>query len=82
MSKQTVEKIIIDEIYTYCTLYHHLYLYDENGNKLRRRNRSYLFNAIITLKNGIKLPFFKVYPSVSEDSLSDFLTLLPSVDRR
>ena len=25
---------------------------------------------------------FKVYPSVSENSLSDFLTLLPSVDRR
>ena len=74
MSKQTVEKIIIDEIYTY---YHHLYLYDENGNKLRKRNRSYLFNAIITLKNGIKLPFFKVYPSVSEESLSDFLALLP-----
>lgn len=74
MSKQKVEKIIIDEIYTF---YHHLYLYDENKNKLRKRNRSYLFNAIIVLKNGIKLPFFKTYSSVSEDSLSDFLALLP-----
>lgn len=51
LSKQTVEKIIIDEIYTFCTLYHHLYLYDENGVKLRKRNRSYLFNAIILLKS-------------------------------
>ena len=33
---------------------------------------------MIILKNGKKLPFFKVYSSVSEDSLADFLSLLPS----
>ena len=75
MSLLEVEKIIIDEVYTF---YHHLYRYDSQGKKLRQRNRSYLFNAMIILKNGKKLPFFKVYSSVSEDSLSDFLSLLPS----
>lgn len=58
LSQYKVKKIIIDEIYTF---YHHLYLYDDKGEKLRKRNRSYLFNAIIILKNGIKLPFFKIY---------------------
>ena len=83
MSKQKVEKIIIDEIYTF---YHHLYLYDENRNKLRKRNRSYLFNAIIVLKSiaGIKFTaiLFKVYSSVSEDSLSDFLALASLPDSK
>lgn len=74
MSLIEVEKIIVDEVYTF---YHHLYLYDSQGKKLRKRNRSYLFNAIIILKNGKKFPFFKVYSSVSEASLSDFLSLLP-----
>ena len=48
LSQYKVKKIIIDEIYTF---YHHLYLYDNKGEKLRRRNRSYLFNAIIILKS-------------------------------
>ena len=74
MSLIEVEKIIVDEVYTF---YHHLYLYDSQGKKLRKRNRSYLFNAMIILKNGKKFPFFKVYSSVSEASLSDFLSLLP-----
>lgn len=77
LSQYKVKKIIIDEIYTF---YHHLYLYDNKGEKLRRRNRSYLFNAIIILKNGVKLPFFKIYSSISEESLSDFLTLLPDAE--
>lgn len=74
MSLLEVEKIIIDEVYTF---YHQLYLYDSQGKKLRRRNRSYLFNAMIVLKNGKKFPFFKAYSSVSEASLADFLSLLP-----
>ena len=74
MSLFNVEKIIIDEVYTF---YHHLYRYDSQGKELRKRNRSYLFNAMIILKNGKKLPFFQVYSSVSEDSLSNFLSLLP-----
>ena len=49
MSLLEVEKIIIDEVYTF---YHHLYLYDSQGKKLRKRNRSYLFNAMIVLKMG------------------------------
>ena len=51
LSQYKVKKIIIDEIYTFCTLYHHLYWYDDKGEKLRKRNRSYLFNAIIILKS-------------------------------
>ena len=45
-------------IYFLYQITYHLYLYDENKNKLRKRNRSYLFNAIIILKNGIKLPSY------------------------
>ena len=56
MSLLEVEKIIIDEVYTF---YHHLYLYDSQGKKLRKRNRSYLFNAMIILKNGKKFPFLR-----------------------
>ena len=48
LSQYKVKKIIIDEIYTF---YDHLYLYDDKGKKLRKRNRSYLFNAIIILKS-------------------------------
>ena len=48
LSQYKVKKIIIDEIYTF---YDHLYLYDDKGEKLRKRNRSYLFNAIVILKS-------------------------------
>lgn len=74
MSLLDVDKIIIDEVYTF---YHHLYRYDSQDKKLRKRNRSYLFNAMIILKNGKKLPFFKLYSSVSEALLSNFLAPLP-----
>ena len=48
LSQCKVKKNIIDEIYTF---YDHLYLYDDKGEKLRKRNRSYLFNAILILKS-------------------------------
>lgn len=72
---EEIDKIILDEIYTF---YHHLYLKDKKGNKIKgKRNRAYLFNALVVLKNGKKFPFFKLYNKLGESSLIDFLEHLP-----
>lgn len=70
--QENIEKIVVDEIFTYV----------KNKNlkgfeKSRKKNWTYLFTAIIKLKNGKTFPFFEFVKQRTEENLIQFLEKLP-----
>lgn len=62
---KNINFVCIDEIYAY---YHHKHIM----NKSRLKNWCYILTVVIVLKNGKKLPFFKILHERNFENLLNF----------